>query len=312
MSLNYHHLRYFWVVAHEGSLRSAAATLRVSQSALSIQIKKLEDDLGHALFERRNRSLHLTEAGHIALDHADLIFTAGDDLVGTLKSRDDSRRNQLRVGVVATLSRNFQLQFLRPMLGREDVDLQIRSGSLGDLLGVLQTHGVDVVIANVAPPTDAGWIAHAIAEQPVSLVGHPRFRKRLEAEGLTGLLEHEPLIVPAGESSIRAGFDALVDRLGLHPRFAAEVDDMAMLRLLARAHVGLAVVPAIVVKDELDGGGLVELAQLPGLAEIFVAITLPRRFHNPLLETLLARPDDPAREGARKRGAPRSTRGRRR
>jgi LysR family transcriptional regulator, transcriptional activator of nhaA len=291
--MNYHHLRYFWAVAHEGSLTRAAEQLHVSQSALSIQIKKLEAELGHPLFERRNRSLHLTEAGRIALDHADLIFATGDELLGLLQARPDARRQSLRIGVVATLSRNFQLQFLGPVLGRDDVDLVVRSGAFAELLGALETHRVDVVIANGWPrrEADARFIAHAIAEQPVSLVGDPRYRT--EGVSLARLLASEPLIVPSADSSIRAGFDALIERLGIHPRIAAEVDDMAMLRLLARARVGLAVVPPIVVKDELDAGILAELAQLPGLEEQFLAITIPRRFPNPLLETLIARADDP-------------------
>ncbi|MCB0057166.1 MAG: hypothetical protein KDE45_09080, partial [Caldilineaceae bacterium] len=76
-------------------------------------------------------------------------------------------------------------------------------------------------------------------------------------------------------------------RLGVRPRIVAEVDDMAMLRLVAREHPGLAVVPPIVVKDELDSGVLVEVAELPGLVETFFAITLARRFPNPVLDLVL-------------------------
>jgi LysR family transcriptional activator of nhaA len=101
------------------------------------------------------------------------------------------------------------------------------------------------------------------------------------------LLRDELLVVPAPESSIRMGFDALIERLGIQPQIIAEVDDMAMLRLVAREHTGLAIIPPIVVKDELDSGVLVEVATLPGLAETFFAITLKRRFPNPLLRLVL-------------------------
>ena len=104
-----------------------------------------------------------------------------------------------------------------------------------------------------------------------------------------------PLVLPAADSSIRAGFDALVNRLGVRPRVVAEVDDMAMLRLLARERIGLAVVPTIVVQDELHARVLVEIAPLPQLKETFFAITLARRFPNPLLKILIAHRD---RDGA--------------
>ena len=81
MSLNFKHLRYFWAVAHSGNLTRAAEQLFVSQSALSVQIRKLEEWLGHDLFERQGKRLVLTEAGRIALDHADTIFGVGEELV---------------------------------------------------------------------------------------------------------------------------------------------------------------------------------------------------------------------------------------
>jgi LysR family transcriptional activator of nhaA len=63
---------------------------------------------------------------------------------------------------------------------------------------------------------------------------------------------------------------------------------MAMLRLLAREGIGLAVVPPIVVRDELEQGELREIGRLQGLTETFVAVTLSRRFPNPLLRQLIA------------------------
>jgi LysR family transcriptional activator of nhaA len=68
--LNLHHLRLFRAVARDGTLTGAARGLNLSQSALSTQLRALEDALGHDLFERRGRGLVLTEAGRIALDHA--------------------------------------------------------------------------------------------------------------------------------------------------------------------------------------------------------------------------------------------------
>jgi LysR family transcriptional activator of nhaA len=116
--LNYNHLRYFWAVAHEGSLTRAAEHMNLSQSALSVQIQKLEHQVGHPLFQRVGKKLVLTEAGRIALDYADTMFKAGDELMSTLQGRPAASRQILRVGALTTLSRNFQLEFLRPLVGR--------------------------------------------------------------------------------------------------------------------------------------------------------------------------------------------------
>lgn len=286
-TLNYNHLRYFWAVAHDGNLTRTAERLNLTQSALSVQIRKLEERLGHALFERRGRQLHLTEAGRIALDHADAIFATGEELLGTLRNAGAARQ-ALRVGALATLSRNFQMAFLRPVLGRADIELILRSGSTAELLRSLEALSLDVVLINQAPARDAltAFVAHRLAEQPVSLVGTPE-RMGGKKSGLADRLGTHPVILPTTDSGVRIGFDALVDRLGVRPQIAAEVEDMAMMRLLAREDIGLAVLPPIVVRDEIAAGVLVEADQLPGIAETFYAVTMERRFPNPLLRSLL-------------------------
>lgn len=287
--LNLHHLRLFRAVAQDGTLTGAARKLNLSQSALSTQIKALEASLGHDLFERRGRGLVLTEAGRIALDHAEAIFRTASDLTATLRETGLVRR-ALRVGALATLSRNFQMQFIRPLIGRADVEIVLRSGSQDELLRGLEGLALDVVLTNLAPARDAAspWLVHRIDEQPVGLIGTPA-RVGLMARPLKELLSTQPLIVPTRETGLRAAFDALADRLDVKPILAAEVDDMAMIRLLARADAGLAIIPPIVVRDELQTGVLVEAARLDGISETFFAVTQARRFPNPLLTQVLHR-----------------------
>ena len=285
--LNLHHLRLFRAVARDGTLTGAAQALNLSQSALSTQIKSLEAMLGHALFERRGRGLVLTEAGRIALDHAESIFRTAEDLTATLRNTGTARR-PLRVGALATLSRNFQMEFLTPLIGRTDVELVLRSGTQSELLRGLEALSIDIVLTNLAPARDASspYLVHDLSKQSVSLIGTPP-PPGLASMSLVELLGAEPLVLPTPESALRASFDALIARLGVVPKIAAEVDDMGMLRLLTRANAGLAVIPPIVVRDELNAGILVERAQFEGISERFCAITLQRRFPNPLVAELL-------------------------
>jgi LysR family transcriptional activator of nhaA len=285
--LNYHHLRYFWAVAHDGNLTRTAERLNLSQSALSTQIKSLEARLGHALFERRGRQLVLTEAGRIALEHADTIFGAGDELLSMLKGAAASQQ-VLRVGALSTLSRNFQMQFIKPLIGRPDVEIILRSGGASELYPALEALNLDVVLTTTAPSRDAAtkYLAHRLDSQKVVLVGaHERIG---EATDLRALLGHHPVILPTFESSIRPGFDALMKQWSLRPRVAAEADDMAMIRLLVRRDVGLAVIPPIVVEQEIRDGRLKVAGDL-GLREDFYAVTLDRRFPNPLVGELIER-----------------------
>ena len=287
MQMNYHHLRYFREVAREGHLGRAADRLNVSQSALSIQIKQLEDRMGHAFFDRVGRGLVLTEAGRIALDHADRIFTAGDELLATLSQRGGTTP-PLRVGAQSTLSRNFQLQILRPLLTESTFGVVLKSGSKASLMQGLEALELDVVLSTEVPKTSSHLpiAAERIAEQPVGIHGHP---ERLKHKSLKALLSAEPLILPT-ESVIQAGFESLTAQLGITPDIAAHVDDMAMVRLLARENVGLAIAPAVVLADEIASGRIASAPFDLGIVEPFFAVTLPRKFPHPALEALTHAP----------------------
>lgn len=282
--LNYHHLRYFWAVARDGNLTRTARRLRVSQSALSTQIRQLEEQLGQPLFTREGKRLELTEAGSLALSAAEVIFGAGEELVSALRG-GRAATEELRVGAQATLSRNFQRSFLTPVLDRPGVRVWLEAGGLPELLAALVRHDLDVVLSNRPAPVGEALLSRRLARQPIEVVASrpvPGFRFPED-------LAAWPLIVPGPASEVRAELDALCARAGVVPNVVAEVDDMAMIRLLVRDSRALGVVPSVVVRDELREGTVYELCVVPDLAETFYAITLPRRFPHPLLAELLDR-----------------------
>jgi LysR family transcriptional activator of nhaA len=288
-NLNFRHLLYFWQVAKVGHLTRAAGQLRVSQSALSAQIRRLEGYLGRPLFDRTGRSLLLTEFGATVLDYADGIFGLGQELMATVRGGEGQRIRQLRVGAVATLSRNFLENLLRPVLGQTDVRLSLESGSLEELLGRLQVHNLDVVFSNRPVVAEVGkpWRCVRIDRQSVCLVGPPRPRRRrfrfpADASGAR-------FVVPGPSSDIRSQFDMWCERHQTRVDIAAEVDDMAMLRLLARDSGAITVVPEVVVQDELRDGRLQRYCVVPGVFENFYATTTVRRSPSPMAQSLISR-----------------------
>ncbi len=295
-ALNFHHLRYFWAVAHDGNLTRTARLLRVAPSALSAQINTLEEQLGAPLFERRGRSLVLTETGQLVLGYADDIFAQGQALLATL-GRGRSATDVLRVGAEATLSRNFQESFLKPLLDDDSVRLSLRAGTLDALTAALRSHELDVVLSHRAPASVDEVVCRAIATQEVSLVGPRGTRFRFPDD-----LARVPLLVPGHHSEVRQQFDAVCVQLGVTPLIRAEVDDMATLRLLARDTRRVALLPAVVVRDELRAGVLREYGVVPGVVERFYALTARRAHPHPLLASLLAQRADALLERARRRG----------
>ncbi|NBB92606.1 MAG: LysR family transcriptional regulator [Gammaproteobacteria bacterium] len=283
--LNFRHLHYFWVVAKEQHLTRAAERLHVSQSAISSQIRQLEEELGHELFLREGRTLRLTEIGSLVLGYAESIFDLGAELLETVGGGREAP--ELRVGAVATLSRNFQQNLLRPVIGDENLHLVIESASLEELIERLRVHKLDLILSNrpVTADDQLPLSCRRIARQSVCLVGPPRDGRR--AFRFPQDLADTALLLPGHSSEIRSQFDLLCEELGLAPRIWAEVDDMAMLRLIARDSGRVAMVPEVVVQDELQQGILRKYCEVPDLHENFYAITARRHFRSEVLGRLL-------------------------
>ncbi len=284
--LNFHHLFYFWKVAKLGHLTRAAQALHTSQSALSAQIRQLEDRLGEPLFVREGRSLVLTPTGHVVLSYANGIFGLGQEMLLRLQGRGDGT-TRLRVGSVATLSRNYQENWIRPALNDPSVVLTLESGLLEGLLESLMRYQLDVVLANETVPANPDRPLHCrlLGSQAVSLVGHAQTwqgrRLRIPED-----LHDVEIALPGQRHALRAQFDALCQSASVKPRLRAEVDDMAMLRLIARDSGWLTLLPEVVVQDELQTGILVIVGQSDQLQERFYAITAPHRHQTDVLDRL--------------------------
>jgi LysR family transcriptional activator of nhaA len=285
--LNFHHLHYFWCVAKKGHLSHAAQDLHISQSALSAQIRQLEDRLGEPLFLREGRRLKLTDTGHLVLGYADSIFDLGSELLGRLKGQREGV-TRLRIGSVATLSRNYQENWLRPLLSDPTLTLTLESGLLDSLLDRLQHHQLDVVLANEAIPAnpDRPLDCRLLGSQPMSLVGIAKVWRGRQL-GIPKDLHGIEMALPGQRHSVRARFDGLCTAEAVVPHVRAEVDDMAMLRLIARDSGWLALLPEVVVQDELQTGHLVVVGVSSELKEHFYAITTPHRYRPPVLDLLM-------------------------
>ncbi len=281
--LNYRHLYYFWQVAASGNLTRTAEQLHISQSALSTQIRSLEDGLDCQLFNRSGRKLVLTEAGQQAVRFAEDIFHRGEELEVLLRQGISSSDKRLRIGTTSHMSRNFIEEFIDPAMQDPGASIALISDNQNKLLDDLTRHQLDVVLTNVNIDVNdsAVWQIQLLSRQPVTIVCPPALA--------SASFDQHPWVLPSRKHGIRGEFDAFCLRQGLTPRLKAEVDDMAMLRLMARDSQAFAVLPRVVVRDELANGILVEREALSRVDERFYAITVERIFQPKLLDVLLNR-----------------------
>ncbi|MCW4151203.1 LysR family transcriptional regulator [Halomonas sp. 18H] len=289
--LNYHHLYYFWRVAAEGNLTRTAELLHLSQSALSTQIRQLEQRMGKPLFERRNRALMLTEAGRQVFNYAEVIFTKGEELESLINRGIEPEYQHIRIGTLSSMSRNFIEGFIAPLLFGEGQKLRfsLYARGMAELLDGLARHEFDLVLANTQLPpagsAQTAWQSQLLARQPLSIIGPPDAQPgRPFPEGYEGLR----WVLPGEHHELRRAFDGYCSRHQYQPEVLAEADDMAMLRLLARDSGALSVLPEVVVRDELQQGRLTSYERLPNIYENFYAITLPREFMPGMVAELLS------------------------
>ena len=275
------------MIARHRSVTRAAAKLNISQSTLSEHLTELEEWLGESLFDRRGRALQLTDAGRIALEHAETIFTTGHDLVARFRQSDQKRQRVLRIGAVGPLSKNLQFDFIQPLLADTRTKVVVVAGGLNDLTRQLQDHRLDLVLSNIPLRADQeeDVFNHPLGEVPVFLVGG----KKLKSVRPTfpEALQNVPLFLPSRESDVRADFDLILANAGIEPFVHAEVDDMALLRLLALSGEGLALVSKIVVERELQSSKIKFMLRVPGLAEKYYALTVRKRFQNAWLAEIV-------------------------
>lgn len=165
-----HQLRYFLAVADQGGMRQAARVCHVTQPSLSTQIQKLEDELGHRLFDRSSRGAELTEAGRSLLPRARKIIAELSATLDTVRADVEQGRGRLRVGAIPTIA-----PFLLPPAVRRfrkqnpQAQLTITEDVTANLIEDLVAARLDLAFMSL--PLDDPRIAHQhLFDEPLSVV----------------------------------------------------------------------------------------------------------------------------------------------
>ncbi len=183
--LNYHHLRYFWTVAKEGSLRRASEKLKVSQPAMSTQIQQLGVALGGELFRPSGRSMVMTEFGQMIYGYAEEIFALGGEILRATKQAPGTRSLRLNVGIVDSFPKLMSYDILRPVFEHQPpVQLTCHEGKMADLVSQLNTHRLDVVLSDEpASPGIAGKVFnHLLGTSEITFCAMPELAEKLNRQ----------------------------------------------------------------------------------------------------------------------------------
>lgn len=281
--LNYHHLRYFWTVAHEGSIAAAVKTLGVAQATLSEQLQSLEQALGAPLFVRRGRNRALTELGHLVLRYADEIFTLGRELVTATRTQAEGRPLRFSVGIADSLPKLTAWRLIEPAFALGPLwHVTVRSDKTERLIHDLAGDALDLVIADTPMPsgTRVRAYSHLLGESAITVFAASALAERLQP-GFPRSLHGAPLLLPGEGSLLRRHVMQWCDDNQIEPDIVAEIDDMTMLQLLGHDGIGVFCAPSVVEAEVRRTFDVQVIGRLRGVRERFYALSAERRLRHP-------------------------------
>jgi len=281
--LNYHHLLYFWTVAKQGGLAKAAENLRLSPSTVSTQIGRLEESLGHKLFERQGRKLVMTDAGQVVYRYADEIFLLGREILDSLRDQPAKRPLKVHIGIAEVIPKLLAKKFLMPVLQMSgDVQLICHEGRSDRLLAELSIHNFDVVLTD----TPVGSLAkvraynHLLGESGIMLfAAEPLARKY--RRNFPASLKNAPFLLPAVGTALRGQLTNWFDAHEIHPRIVGEFDDSALLKVFGQQGLGVFAAPVVIRSEVVKQYDVREIGLIEGQAEQFYAISVEKKLKHP-------------------------------
>lgn len=259
--VNLRDLEYFITLAETRHFGRAAARRFVSQPTLSGQIKKIEDELGVALFERTNKSVRLTPVGATLLPHARRAVEEADALVQLARTSDDPLAGPLRLGVIPTLGPYLMPQVLAPLKRQHPRMKLVLTEELTErLLERLHRHELDAVLI-ATPVNDAEFVTRALFDEPFWLAfprKHPLYTKdTIQRRDIDGL---DLLLLAEGHCLAKQAME--VCRMTERARAGAQADlraaSLDTLLQLVGAGMGVTLVPALALRGAaMTGAGVV-------------------------------------------------------
>jgi LysR family transcriptional activator of nhaA len=289
VQLNYHHLYYFKVIATEGTISKAAIKLSLGQPTLSMQLKQFEEFLGHQLFERKNRSLALTEMGKVVLGYANEIFRLGGEMLEAVQDRPTSKKLRLHIGALDSVPKALVQNLMLKAFEVGDCTVTTLEGQAPELIKELMEHRLDLVISNSVAPTlnNEMIFAKSLAKMPLVIAGADRFKNL--SRNFPQSLSEQPFVLPTAHSRVRHEFEHYLSDHVIHVDMVAEVQDTSLMKSLALAGHGLIVVAEDAIKDHLEGGRLVKIGAIDNYFEEIWLIAAQRKMQNPIAQALLKR-----------------------
>src|SRR6185369_14127288 len=251
-------LKAFVAIAETGTFTAGAVRVHVTQAAISMQIRQLENETGAQLFVRAPRRVILTEAGEKLLERAYVILREHDAALEELAALTGAHRGRLRIGSAsAMVSADPLPQILRELKKlHEVVETSVVSGTSESL--VRQVLAGELDAAFVSLPVEArGVQTELLSEDYLVAIASPRHKlakqKIVSAYALAG----EKLILGERGGNTRRLIDQFFAHAGVSLKITMELSRLAAIKRMVEEGMGVGIVPIQSVREEVARGTLV-------------------------------------------------------
>jgi DNA-binding transcriptional LysR family regulator len=236
----------------------AAEELHLTQPAVSMQIKQLEDQIGVPLLEQKGRRLYLTEAGQELRGHAQRFTAHALELQSAMDQFRGLERGLLRIAVVSTAN-----YFLPPLIAAYNkrhpgVQISLQVANRESVLAALADHRTDIAITG-EPPEGVDLEAQQFMDNPLVVIAHPGHRLTGTAQVALECLREEQLVVREPGSGIRAATERHFNEHRVDYTFGCELSSNEAIKQAVQAGLGLGIVSLQTIELELETKRLVVL-----------------------------------------------------
>ncbi|MBI3140448.1 MAG: LysR family transcriptional regulator [Rhodocyclales bacterium] len=258
MHLTLRQLKIFEAVARHLSFSRAAEELHLTQPAVSMQVRSLEEAAGLPLTEQVGKRVFLTEAGSELARHARVIAHQLREAEEALAAMKGLRGGRLNIAVVST-AKYFAPRLLAAFrAGHPEVELRLGVHNREAIVQQLADNEVDLAIMG-RPPQEFETVAEVFAEHPLIILAAPEHplagRRRIEAAELSG----ETFLIREPGSGTRTAMEGYFAENGVQPGANLEMSSNETIKQAAMAGMGLAFLSAHTAGLELETGRLVQL-----------------------------------------------------
>jgi DNA-binding transcriptional LysR family regulator len=281
--LDLRQVRTFLAVAREGSFTRAARVLHYAQSSVTAQVQGLETELGAPLFDRLPRSVELTPVGRSFLPNAERLIKMAEEAYQAAQAHGEP------AGPLALSASESVLTYRLPQLLRTfqadypDVRIALQPAALSEFGPPIHA-SVDIAISINERIMDPQLIVHVLRREPIRAVvsrEHPlAAKRRVTPEEIAA----EQLLLTEETCSYRAVFERALTQSGARPRRTLQFASVEAIKQCAHARMGVAVLPEMVVADDLKAGTLVVLRWHPTELKVYTQLVRRRdRWFSPAM-----------------------------